>query len=152
MKRKVFAFSADFWNAICDSSLAETDRRTAAAELTKRKDPMSLGLIYYLEINIVCMIILGILLFLYSREKRGKAESPWYKALLWSIILYCIADIIAIIFRGRSGSGVRAILWTANTIYVTLPLLMVVLWGKYTRAKSTQKKAGRLSSGNDGRR
>ena len=54
---------------------------------------MSLVLIYYLEINTVCMIILGIIRFLYSREKRGKAESPWYKALLWGLILYCITDI-----------------------------------------------------------
>ena len=97
---------------------------------------MSVVLTYYLEINMVCMIILGIILFLYSKEKGGKAESLWYKALIWGLILYCITDIIAIVYRGKTGLGARYILWIVNTIYVTLPLLLVVFWGKYTKART----------------
>ena len=97
---------------------------------------MPLVLIYYLEINSICILINGIILFLYSKEKRGRAESPWYKGLVWSIILYCITDIIAIVFRGKPGEGARMILWIVNTIYVTLPVFLAILWGGYTDAKT----------------
>lgn len=97
---------------------------------------MPLVLIYYLEINSICILINGIILFLYSKEKRGRAESPWYKGLVWSIILYCITDMIAIVFRGKPGGGARMILWIVNTIYVTLPVFLAILWGGYTDAKT----------------
>lgn len=75
---------------------------------------MSTTIIYYTEINVICMIILSVMPILYSRETKRKAESLWYKSIIWLLIIYCITDIVAIIFKGMPGTGARIILLIAK--------------------------------------
>ena len=49
----------------------------------------------------------------------------------------CIADTFAVLFRGAPGGQARVILWVANTAYVTLPIFMIVCWGRYTNLRTS---------------
>ena len=95
-------------------------------------DESLLRIIYYIEVNVVCIFMLLALLFFFTRNTKGSAESIWYKALIWCVVLYCVADTVAVLFRGVQGSEARIILWLVNTAYVTIPIIMLACWGRYT--------------------
>lgn len=95
-------------------------------------DESLLRIVYYIEVNAVCIIMLLALLFFFSRNTKGSAESIWYKALVCCVVLYCVSDTFAVLFRGAQGDQARTILWIANTIYITTPIVMLVCWGRYT--------------------
>ncbi|MCR4955250.1 MAG: GGDEF domain-containing protein [Lachnospiraceae bacterium] len=97
---------------------------------------MNETILYYVEINVLCLIILSILLCSYSGGKRGQADGFWYKALICMIQLYCVCDIFAIVFKGKPGTGASVILWIANTMYLTLPMLMVLCWVEFTKIRT----------------
>lgn len=87
--------------------------------------------IYYIQTNAMCIVLLAFVLVAYIREMRGAAEAEYYKAEIVGIMIYCLSDMVAAICKGESFPGVRLILWLANTIYIALPALLVVLWGHY---------------------
>lgn len=87
--------------------------------------------IYYVETNLICILLLTYILRMYSREMRQAAEAFYYKSCLIGCLVYCVTDMIAALCKGKDFTGVRAILYGVNTIYVALPLLLVGLWAKY---------------------
>lgn len=87
--------------------------------------------IYYIQTNVMCILLLAFVLVAYIKEMRGAAEAVYYKAEIVGIMIYCLSDMVAAICKGENFPGVRAILWLANTIYIALPALLVVLWGHY---------------------
>ncbi len=88
-------------------------------------------LLYYYETNLICIIILAFIMYMDSAESRGRAERCGYRRVIMTIILYCLSDMAAITLRGTTLPWARIILQLANTIYVALPLLMLVLWEQY---------------------
>ena len=95
---------------------------------------MTLYGIYYIEINIICILLAVFILITYVKEMRGIAEARFYKAEIIEFILYCVSDIIAALLRGSTFPGARAILYVTNAVYVSLPLLMAITWGLYINA------------------
>ena len=100
-------------------------------------DESLLRIVYYIEVNVVCVTMLLALLLFFSRNTKGSADSIWYKALICCVVLYCISDTLAVLFRGMQGDQARAVLWVANTLYVTMPVFMLACWGRYTSLRTS---------------
>lgn len=88
---------------------------------------------YYIETNLICWMFIAFVLFTYIRESRGLTESKWFISVLLAVQVYCLADIFAAVFKNQTFSGARTILWIANDIYITLPLILVIFWNQYIR-------------------
>ena len=101
-------------------------------------DESLLRIVYYIEVNVVCVFMLLALLFFFSRNTKGSAESIWYKALICCVVIYCVSDTFAVLFRGTQGGYARMVLWVANTLYVTMPVFMLVCWGRYTNLRTSR--------------
>ncbi len=86
--------------------------------------------LYYFETNIICIVLLLTVYFIYRRNERG-AEKKYFAAEIFAMITYCVCDIAAAFFKGMDFTGVRIVLLTANTLYVAMPLLIAVLWERY---------------------
>lgn len=87
--------------------------------------------IYYIQTNVMCILLLAFVLVAYIKEMRGASEGRYYKAEIVGIMFYCLADMVAAICKGENFPGVRLILLLANTFYIAFPALLVVLWGQY---------------------
>ncbi len=103
--------------------------------------------LYYIQTNVMCILLLAFVLVAYVREMRGAAEAVYYRAEIVGIMIYCLSDMAAAICKGENFPGVRHILWLANTVYIAFPALLVVLWGHYIIAH--MKKYGFCKSSFD---
>lgn len=90
-------------------------------------------IIYYVEINLVCLLFIGFVLYTYVKESRGLTESRWFIAALITVQVYCISDILAAVFKNQTVQGARFILWTANAVYIAIPLVLVIFWNQYIK-------------------
>ncbi len=86
---------------------------------------------YYVETNMICFLFVAFVLYSYIRESRGLAEAGWFVSALVTVQVYCIADICAAVFKNQTFPGARTILWAANTIYIMIPLALVIFWNRY---------------------
>lgn len=83
----------------------------------------------YIEINIVCILILGIIYFriLGNRSTISTAQIIMKKLLISSVVL-CVADIIASIFRGQTFNGARILIEVSNIIYFEAMPIIAMYW------------------------
>lgn len=88
-------------------------------------------IIYYIETNLICFLFVAFVLYSYARESRGLTESKWFVLSLVTVQVYCIADIIAALFKNRVFFGARALLLASNTIYIAIPIILVLFWNRY---------------------
>lgn len=93
---------------------------------------MSTFAIYYLETNLICMVIMAFMLHSYARESKGMAEAKWFNASIIGVEIYCLADILSALFKNQPGTGARTILWISNTIYIAFPLFLAIFWHRYS--------------------
>lgn len=87
--------------------------------------------IYYIQTNLICIILLAFVLVAYLREMRGSSEARFYTAEIIEIMLYCLSDMLAAVCKWSSFPGVRLVLLAANAVYVAFPGIMVATWGQY---------------------
>ncbi len=91
------------------------------------------------------MLFMGFVFHSYVRESRGRTESKWFLASLLTVQVYCVSDIFAAVFKNSTAPGAGTVLWIANTVYITIPLILIVFWNKYiiehTRTYYTPGKA-----------
>lgn len=87
--------------------------------------------LYYLEINIFCIIILSLVFVLYSKEKNNSSEAKAFNNVILVTIVYCISDIFAALLKNQTFTGVRALLYISNIVFIAFPLGLIYFWEKY---------------------
>lgn len=93
---------------------------------------------YYLQTNLFCIIIL--LLILFKLKNKTKYSTIIFKKMMMCFILFCLSDIISILFRGTNYSYSNILLYLSNSLYLYLPLLIGYYWIKYIYLNLDQKK------------
>lgn len=93
---------------------------------------MTTYVVYYLETNIICIIMLvACFAVLYDRSVKASSEEVIFNRLIFECIIYCFADIVAAICKHMTIPGIRTILYIANALYIAMPAIMIVSWYKY---------------------
>lgn len=87
--------------------------------------------IYYLETNLICFLFVSFVFYTYTKDSFGLTEAKWFMSALVTVQVYCIVDILAAIFKNKTFTGARAILWVSNIIYTTIPLILIIFWNFY---------------------
>lgn len=93
---------------------------------------MSTLAIYYLETNLICMLFMAFVLYSYMHESKGLAEARWFIASILGVEIYCFSDILSACFKNRAFTGARMILWTSNAVYISMPLVLAIIWQRYS--------------------
>lgn len=93
---------------------------------------MSTYLTYYLQTNIVCILFC---LYILVSNRIGKKDLPVDARLLekfvFEVLLYCVVDMLAAVFKGKTFAGAREILYLSNMIYIAIPALVAWTWWRY---------------------
>lgn len=86
-------------------------------------------LTYYVEVNLIAIIIASILISQTSRRtSRGESSSIVYLISLWLLILMCAGDIIALTSDGRSYFGARVIIIIGNSVFLGAQATLAFTW------------------------
>ena len=93
-------------------------------------------IIYYSEINLICII----LLFIFKRQMRYNggqlsADSRIFGMILWATGIMCASDMVAGICRGQLFGGARALIEISNLIYYEAISVICFLWMAYVFTK-----------------
>lgn len=95
-----------------------------------------MNIIYYVEINLVCIIIL--LLFrrqMHYKSERFSTAEMILNQLIWVTVLFCIADMVTGVFHGQTLLGTRTILEISNMVYLESLTVISYLWMRYVMVK-----------------
>ena len=84
---------------------------------------------YYLQTNLFCVLIL--LLILIGLRNKTRYSALLFKKILFCSILFCMFDIVSVIFRGTNYNSSNLILTFSNSFYLFLPLLIGYYWIQY---------------------
>lgn len=84
---------------------------------------------YYLQTNLFCVLIL--LLILIGLRNKTRYSVLLFKKILFCSILFCMFDIVSVIFRGTNYNSSNLILTFSNSFYLFLPLLIGYYWIQY---------------------
>ena len=101
--------------------------------------------IYYLEIDIICIVILLILLDKFKDECELNSTSKYYKATLLTTIFFSFFDLITGILRGTMYEYSRLVLIISNSLYLWSGSLIGYFYTNYilhkieTKQKNWQK-------------
>lgn len=105
---------------------------------------MNMGLIYYVQTNGVSIAILLYLFFAGRVNRKIKtSEDRIYGNLIFSTIVYCLADIICWYADGKTFAGARFWVYFGNITYVLFAPVMSYLWTDYMMCKYKGTRAHR---------
>lgn len=89
-------------------------------------------IVYYVELNIACIIIL---LVIRSRSRREmtqlSAAGISFDQMLWATIALCLFDLIAGVSRGQFFPGARVVIELSNLLYLEAFVVIGYLWTLY---------------------
>ncbi len=93
-------------------------------------------MIYYIQTNIVCIVILTYLLLVNSMRFGNHAtEDDIFSEIVFETIIFCIADIFTWCVDGQHFFGAKAIIYISDCIYISAPPIMSYLWSDYAYVK-----------------
>lgn len=95
-----------------------------------------MSIIYYIEINAICIIIL-LLICSQVQQRRGQGSTDdgiFFWMLLASIIL-CISDMFSGVLRGMMFSGAYWLIEISNLMYFVMITTICYLWTLYVNIK-----------------
>lgn len=93
-------------------------------------------MIYYIQTNVVCMVILIYLLFVNNRRFGNHAtEDDIFSEIIFETIIFCIADIFTWCVDGQHFFGAKIIIYLSDCIYISAPPIMSYLWSDYAYVK-----------------
>ena len=87
--------------------------------------------LYYIEVNVICMIVLGILLASVRNVNKEKRVSL-YKYMLIATIVLCFCDMAASLLAGMSFYSVRFLLYLFNVGYFVCCFVLAFIWCIYS--------------------
>ena len=96
-----------------------------------------MNVIYYTEINLLCIVILFLIRSQLHRHKTGLYSTARmiFNWLLWAAVLLCASDLVAGVCRGRGFFGVRAVLEISNLLFYEALAVISYLWMLYVYIK-----------------
>ena len=90
----------------------------------------------YIEINILCMILMGIfLLRLHRRRLMLSTADKVMVRLLIAVCVMCVADVVAIVSRGGMFNGARLLVEGSNVLYLLMMPVISKFWCDYSLSK-----------------
>ena len=93
-------------------------------------------MVYYIQTNLICIIILTYLLFVNSMRFGNHAtEDNIFSEIIFGVIIFCIADIFTWCVDGQSFRGAKTIIYISDCIYICMPPIMSYLWCDYMFVK-----------------
>ena len=93
-------------------------------------------MIYYIQTNVVCMIILIYLLLVNNRRFGNHAtEDNIFSEIVFETIIFCVADIFTWCVDGQIFFGSKTIIYLSDCIYISAPPIMSYLWSDYAYVK-----------------
>ncbi len=93
-------------------------------------------MIYYIQTNLVCIVILVYLLFINSMRFGNHAtEDNIFSEIIFWVIIFCIADVFTWCADGQSFFGAKTIMYLSDCIYICMPPIMSYLWSDYAYVK-----------------
>lgn len=96
--------------------------------------------IYYLEIDIMCIVILLALLDKFKDECKLNSTSKYYKATLLTTIFFSFFDLITGILRGTMHEYSRLVLIISNSLYLWCGSLIGYFYTNYILHKIEMKQ------------
>lgn len=87
--------------------------------------------LYYAEVNAICIVVIGILLF-GIRNSRKNIRDELYRVLLIVTMIFCSCDLVAGVLRGTSYSFSLPVLWVSNVTFFVASLVMSEIWLVYS--------------------
>lgn len=92
--------------------------------------------LYYVQTNLLCIIIFAVMLFIQNRHnKTNTTDIRFMKHLIWATILYCLSDMAAWLSDGATFAGAGVIIYVANVFYIMMPCLFAMIWTAYVYYK-----------------
>lgn len=82
----------------------------------------------YLEINIICLIILGYLFSKYRNAEIMEYNRILFRRFLLCGVLLCASDVIWVLIDGTNITGAKEINWITNTIYYAMTSVSSFCW------------------------
>lgn len=91
---------------------------------------------YYLEINLLCMIVLFLIRWQMSHHNRIlPTNKMMFLRILDCVILFSLCDAVAGACRGADFAGVRILLKGSNLLYFELITVIGYLWMRYVHTE-----------------
>lgn len=91
----------------------------------------------YIEINVICIILT---FFVTYKNRKNKTANPVSKmsmsALLIFLFVLCVSDIAAILIRGKTFIGSRALVYISNILYMDMGPLIAMCWLDYVCSRT----------------
>ena len=102
--------------------------------------------IYYLEVNIICILILLMIMEKIRDENKVLKTYSIYRKLLISIILFSTSDLLAGVFRGTMFPVSKFILLLSNSLYFLFGILNAYYFNEYlgVRTEFIQENKGKF--------
>ncbi len=96
-----------------------------------------MSVIYYTEINLLCIVILFLVRSQLRRHKTGmySTDRMVFYWLMCAAIVLCASDLIAGVCRGRDFFGIRAVLEISNLLFFEALVIIGYLWMIYVHVK-----------------
>ncbi len=91
-----------------------------------------MNIIYYVELNLVCIIILMMFRGLANNRLQQLSQSGRsFDLLIWFTVILCFADMVAGICRGQLFQGARILIEISNLLYFEALVVIGYLWVRY---------------------
>lgn len=88
--------------------------------------------IYYVEINISCIIILSLFARqVYNRFIKMSDIETNLNHLIWATMVLCATDMVAGIWRGQIIEGARTVIELSNLLYFEMMVIISYLWFRH---------------------
>ena len=88
--------------------------------------------IYYVEVNMICIITLALLLGSLPRGEYQSVRGRFYKILLSLTVLMSATDLVSGLFRGAVFTGARELLWVSNGLFLMSAVFIGYFWILYS--------------------
>lgn len=103
---------------------------------------------YYVQVNIICMIVLGYIWYTNSRRYFNHAtEDRLFTRLIILTLVLCIDDMVTWLTDGGTFRGARACVYISNTIYIGILPLIAYCWTDYVICKVGKARLKKLKVG-----
>ena len=92
--------------------------------------------IYYAEINIICIIVLCLLMMqVYEDRLKVSTDMQMFRHMLNISVVLCVADMLAGIFRGATFDGARQLIEVSNIVYFIASTSIGYLWSVFVNVR-----------------
>ena len=95
--------------------------------------------VYYVEVNLICIVVLALLLGSLPGRKIESKRSEYYKIMLILTIILCVSDLFSGLFRGVKYTGINMLLWISNSVFMISQSFIGYFWIKYSMQVLTGK-------------